>query len=222
MANNKSTFLIEEYRQLHESLYKNNEVIVTGIRFMITLFAACAGAILVAFVKEDQMERKTVLIAVAGVSCFFFITCFMGSFFLLQTFKGARRMFSAINAIRSYYVSIENIPKEFVIMPLSKTHHPHRVFGGWPAIYLAHAFTAIFFLLGSITTLHLSLQPVPGLVRILTCVSLTIILLCWHGVLIERAISKATTTERAEGNSEITSEVQSEGKTGKSSNAERE
>ncbi len=202
MANDKSAFLVEEYKQLHESLYKSNEAIVTAIRFTVTLFAAFSGAILVAYVREGGIDRKTVLIAVAAVSLFFFIVCLLGSFFLLNTFKGVRRMFTAINAIRTYYVSLDNIPKEYVIMPLKDSQQPHRLFAGWPAIFLSHIFSAFFLLVGSFT-LYIFLDFVRDYLRILIlafCFLFTIIFSCIHGWLIERGLSNTITTKKTEDN----------------------
>jgi MFS family permease len=195
MANDKSTFLIEEYKQLHESLYKSNEGIVTAIRFTITLFAAFCGAILVALVRENGIDKKQVFITIAAVSGFFFLICLLGSIFLLNSFKNVRRMLSAINAIRSYYVSIEKIPEECVVMPLPKNPQPFRLFGGWPAMYLAHIFATMFLLVCIVIVCLLSLSFPISIVVLICCVLATILISVVYGGIVQRALAKTTTKE---------------------------
>lgn len=191
MANGQSHFLLEEYKQLHESLYRSNEAIVTAVRFTITLLAASSGAILVACMRGDNVDTEGILTAIAILSFFFCLICFLGSFFLLNSFRNVRRMFSAINAIRSYYVSTEHIPREFVVMPLRAAAVPRRLFGAWPAMYLANIFAMLFLLLG-IIMLYLLVQPDVAIHEvILFCVAPAMLFWGVHAYLIEKALSKA-------------------------------
>jgi hypothetical protein len=215
MANKVSNFLLEEYKRLHESLYKSNDAIVTAIRFAITLLAAFSGALVVAIVKKDEIDKERIVMAVFGVSIFFFAICLLGSFFLLTTFKNVRRMFRAINAIRSYYVSVEKIPKEFVIMPTLNVKQPHRIFGGWPAMYLAVIFATVF-LLVSVVTGYLIIKSFNGSIRGFTlCFAVAIIFLFLHGRFIEKSLKKTTLTKSFNEDTEISIKNESKSKTEK-------
>ncbi|MDP8238129.1 MAG: hypothetical protein P9X24_03480 [Candidatus Hatepunaea meridiana] len=110
-------FLIEEYKELHQSYY-NSIVSVTSIfRFFIILFAGALSGIILAIAKDIPPDRLK-FISVC-LCTFLFILSIISFHYILNGFYGMVRKLRAINMIRRYFLDIVPENAKYFKMPTS-------------------------------------------------------------------------------------------------------
>ncbi len=149
MAEKQCRFLLEEYKYIHESIFRSNDKIVTGIRFFITLLAATAGGIFYG-ATTAKMAPDGVASCVVGASAFFFLLGILGSFMLLASRRNEVHRLRALNAVRRAFLDIDITKRRYFLMPVSDCEPRVPAVGGWPAVYFCIFFSAVFSFSGSL------------------------------------------------------------------------
>ncbi len=144
-------FLLAEYEQLHESLYRTGENVNNAFRLATTLMAAAVGAILVAVSKK--IDPHILKLFIASLSLFFLIISTLGSWLLTVNQRGMISKLKAINRIRRYFLECETSNSEYFFLPVSDNIPLAGRMGVRSSIIFSFHFVFLFSLITSISWL---------------------------------------------------------------------
>jgi hypothetical protein len=138
----QAKFLIAEYANVYDTLYKNMDNWNHSIRLFFTLLTASVAAVLVGATK--QLPTATVLRGAATLSALFFLICAFGSWLLVWSVGSTVAKLRAINAIRRHFLDLDPHKAKYFSLPVSDSGPLFSAIPGRASLFFTMFMSGLF------------------------------------------------------------------------------